>query len=164
MLFYNNVFGILTPGNVNIYLLWACGSFVAESTGHQASSRLLSMKSANALLEVPSTGQMLAAGTSIQAIIISDIITSPSDKLPSPSNPHSSHFGPSAKSISADLSQIASSQDGEVKVAILTVSDTVSSGAGPDRRYLSKLVTFFFVMPNRNAIGHSHTIAFDLCL
>lgn len=163
MLSDNNVFGILTPCNINIYFSWACGSFVAESTGHQASSRLLSMKSANALLEIPSTGQILAAGTSIQAIIISDIITS-SDKLHSPSNPHSSHLGPSAKSISADVSQIASSQDGEVKVAILTVSDTVSSGAGPDRRYLSKLVTFFFLMPNRNAIGHSHTIAFDLCI
>ncbi|XP_066348312.1 molybdopterin biosynthesis protein CNX1-like isoform X2 [Miscanthus floridulus] len=107
--------------------------FVAESTGHQASSRLLSMKSANALLEVPSTGQILAAGTSIQAILISDIITSPLDKLPAPSNPHPPHCGPSVKSISTDVSQIASPQDAEVKVAILTVSDTVSSGAGPDR-------------------------------
>lgn len=105
--------------------------FVAESTGHQASSRLLSMKSANALLEIPSTGQILAAGTSIQAILISDIITS-SDNLPTPSNPYPS-CGPSAKSISADVSQIASPQGAEVKVAILTVSDTVSSGAGPDR-------------------------------
>jgi gephyrin len=137
VIFDNNVFGILIPGNVNIYLLWACGSFVAESTGHQASSRLLSMKSANALLEIPSTGQILAAGTSIQAILISDIITS-SDNLPTPSNPYPS-CGPSAKSISADVSQIASPQGAEVKVAILTVSDTVSSGAGPDRRYLSKL-------------------------
>jgi gephyrin len=48
--------------------------YIAESTGHQASSRLLSMKSANALLEVPSTGQILAAGTSIQAILISDVV------------------------------------------------------------------------------------------
>jgi len=111
------------------------------------------MKSANALLEVPSTGQILAAGTSIQAILISDIITSPLDKLPAPSNPHPPHCGPSAKSISTDVSQIASPQDAEVKVAILTVSDTVSSGAGPDRRYLSKLswTPFSFVMCNRNA-------------
>jgi gephyrin len=111
------------------------------------------MKSANALLEIPSTGHILAAGTSIQAILISDIITSPSDKLPAPSKPHPSHFGPAAKSISTDISQIASPQDAEVKVAILTVSDTVSSGASPDRRYLFKLswTPLFFVMCNRNA-------------
>ncbi|KAL5674809.1 hypothetical protein ACJX0J_010940, partial [Zea mays] len=106
--------------------------FVAESTGHQASSRLLSMKSVNAMLEVPSTGQILAAGTSIEAILISDIISS-LDKLPAPSNPHPSRFGSSAESIFTDVSQIASPQDAEVKVAILTLSDTVSSGAGPDR-------------------------------
>ncbi|WVZ87537.1 hypothetical protein U9M48_034160 [Paspalum notatum var. saurae] len=107
--------------------------YVAESTGHQASSRLLSMKSANALLEVPSTSQILAAGTFIQAILISDIISSPSDKLPAASSPSPSGVGPSAKSISMDVPQLAASQDAEVKVAILTVSDTVSSGAGPDR-------------------------------
>ncbi|CAL5029510.1 unnamed protein product [Urochloa decumbens] len=107
--------------------------YVAESTGHQASSRLLSMKSANALLEVLSTGQILAAGTSIQAILISDIISYPSDKLPAASDPPSSHLGPSSKRISSYVPQPAASQNAEVKVAILTVSDTVSSGAGPDR-------------------------------
>ena len=143
----------MTPGNVNVYLLWACGSYVAESTGHQASSRLLSMKSANALLEVPSTGQILAAGTSIQAILILDIISYPSDIPPAASDTRPSHFAPSSKSISTDVPQLAASQDAEVKVAILTVSDTVSSGAGPDRRYLSKLDTFFFIILNRNAIA-----------
>ena len=146
-------FVFLTPGNVNVYLLWACGSYVAESTGHQASSRLLSMKSANALLEIPSTGQMLAAGTSIQAILILDTISYPSDIPPAASDTRPSHFAPSSKSISTDVPQLAASQDAEVKVAILTVSDTVSSGAGPDRRYLSKLDTFFFITLNRNAIA-----------
>ncbi|OEL31921.1 Molybdopterin biosynthesis protein CNX1 [Dichanthelium oligosanthes] len=103
--------------------------YVAESTGHQASSRLLSMKSANALLEVPSTGQILAAGTSIQAIFISDTVTYPSDKPPAASNPL-----PSAKGDSTDVPQVAASKNSEIKVAILTVSDTVSSGSGPDRR------------------------------
>jgi gephyrin len=95
------------------------------------------MKSANALLEVPSTGQTLAAGTYIQAILISDIISYPSDKLHTAPDPPPSHFGPSSKSISTDVPQLSASQNAEVKVAILTVSDTVSSGAGPDRRYLS---------------------------
>lgn len=107
------------------------------------------MKSANALLEVPSNGQIVAAGTSIQAIVISDIVSYPSVKPPAASNPPPSRFGPSGKNISTDVSQLAASQDVEVKVAILTVSDTVSSGAGPDRRYLS----FLFVMLNRNAIA-----------
>jgi gephyrin len=104
------------------------------------------MKSVNAMLEVPSTGQILAAGTSIEAILISDIISS-LDKLPAPSNPHPSRFGSSAESIFTDVSQIASPQDAEVKVAILTLSDTVSSGAGPDRRYSSNLswTPFFFI-------------------
>uniref|UniRef100_A0A0E0KWA5 Molybdopterin biosynthesis protein CNX1 n=1 Tax=Oryza punctata TaxID=4537 RepID=A0A0E0KWA5_ORYPU len=112
--------------------------YVAESTGQQASSRLLSMKSANALLEVPLVGQMLEAGTSMQAILISDMTSSPFDKLPTASNPLPSHLFPPAKSVSTDLSQVPASQNTEVKVAILTVSDTVSSGAGPDRRYFIK--------------------------
>ncbi|KAJ6311046.1 hypothetical protein OIU76_015714 [Salix suchowensis] len=44
--------------------------FVAESTGHQMSSRLLSMKSANALLELPATGSVLPAGTSHREILV----------------------------------------------------------------------------------------------
>ncbi|XP_047066434.1 molybdopterin biosynthesis protein CNX1-like [Lolium rigidum] len=106
--------------------------YVAESTGQQASSRLLSMKSANALLEVQSSGQILAAGTSVQAILISDITSPPLDKLPAASAPLS-HFGSSTKSALADVPQVGAFHNAEVKVAILTVSDTVSSGAGPDR-------------------------------
>ncbi|VAH37451.1 unnamed protein product [Triticum turgidum subsp. durum] len=107
--------------------------YVAESTGQQASSRLLSMKSANALLEVQSSEQILAAGASVQAILISDITSPPLDKLPAASSPLSSHLVSSAKGALADAPQVAASQNAEVKVAILTVSDTVSSGAGPDR-------------------------------
>ncbi|KAB2609973.1 molybdopterin biosynthesis protein CNX1-like [Pyrus ussuriensis x Pyrus communis] len=47
--------------------------FAAENTGHQRSSRILSMKSANALLELPATGSVMAAGTFVPDIIISDI-------------------------------------------------------------------------------------------
>ncbi|KVI08071.1 MoeA, C-terminal, domain IV [Cynara cardunculus var. scolymus] len=46
--------------------------FVAESTGHQMSSRLLSMKSANALLELPPSGREIPSGTPVSAILISD--------------------------------------------------------------------------------------------
>uniref|UniRef100_A0A2P2K9J0 Molybdopterin biosynthesis protein CNX1 n=1 Tax=Rhizophora mucronata TaxID=61149 RepID=A0A2P2K9J0_RHIMU len=48
--------------------------FVAESTGNPLSSWLLSMKSANALLELSTTGSLIPAGTSVTAILISDLI------------------------------------------------------------------------------------------
>ncbi|WOL07354.1 molybdopterin biosynthesis protein CNX1 [Canna indica] len=54
--------------------------FIADSTGKQMSSRLLSMKSANALLEFPATGKIFGAVTSIQAILISDISSSLTSK------------------------------------------------------------------------------------
>ncbi|KAK9734658.1 hypothetical protein RND81_04G155200 [Saponaria officinalis] len=94
--------------------------FVAESTGQQMSSRLLSMKSANALLELPAGGILLPAGTSVSAIVISDLHSSFIEKE------LSSHETPK-KSVVTDSKDLA------VRVAILTVSDTVSSGAGPDR-------------------------------
>ncbi|XP_002975554.2 molybdopterin biosynthesis protein CNX1 isoform X1 [Selaginella moellendorffii] len=89
--------------------------FVAESTGRQASSRLLSMKSANALLELPKGHGVLSAGSLVSAIIIRDIT---SKTLP--------------PSSTKPVETSDASKPG-VKVAILTVSDTVSSGNGPDR-------------------------------
>ncbi|KAI7982777.1 Molybdopterin biosynthesis protein CNX1 [Camellia lanceoleosa] len=101
--------------------------FVAESTGHQMSSRLLSMKSANALLELPASDRVISAGNSVIAILISDFSSSVSKS-----------------SVSLDLgcatqgsvSQEVTADDprgSEFRVAILTVSDTVASGTGPDR-------------------------------
>ncbi|KAK4855344.1 hypothetical protein QYF36_006283 [Acer negundo] len=102
--------------------------FVAESTGHQMSSRLLSMKSANALLELPGTGSVISAGTSVSAIIISDFGSTDTGKSPLLSVMASTLQGSRPKEVTADVSQ-----DTEFKVAVLTVSDTVASGAGPDR-------------------------------
>lgn len=105
-------------------------SFVAESTGHQRSSRILSMKSANALLELPATGSVIAAGTSVPAIIISDI--SSTAIFESSSSPGSAS---PLQRFKMQETTVAESQNAEFRVAILTVSDTVASGAGPDRRY-----------------------------
>lgn len=49
------------------------GGFLADSTGNQASSRLLSMRSANALLELPQGEGTLPAGTIVTALLIGDI-------------------------------------------------------------------------------------------
>ncbi|MED6133455.1 calnexin Cnx1 [Stylosanthes scabra] len=101
--------------------------FVAESTGHQMSSRLLSMKSANAFLELPPTGSVLSAGSAVSAMIISDLGPGAFSKNCIPSDPFVVP-GTETRQIAAD-----SSTDSEVRVAILTVSDTVATGAGPDR-------------------------------
>lgn len=108
--------------------LYVC-SYVAESTGKQASSRLLSMKSANALLELQVTNQMLPAGTSVQAILLSDKVNTQYQR--------ESTIDCSVRTSGPGFTP-ESTMSSEVKVAILTVSDTVSSGAGPDRRYVSK--------------------------
>lgn len=110
---------------------WNDGSvnpgFVAESTGHQISSRLLSMKSANALLELPATGNVISAGNYVSAIIISDISNAAMGEYSFSSDSASVMQG----SVSQDIT--AKSQDAVCRVAVLTVSDTVASGAGPDR-------------------------------
>ncbi|XP_054790933.1 molybdopterin biosynthesis protein CNX1-like isoform X2 [Prosopis cineraria] len=102
--------------------------FVAESTGHQMSSRLLSMKSANALLELPATGSIISAGTLVSAIIISDLKSMALGGNNMLSNSTFALSGNKSHKITVDRPS-----DAEFRVAILTVSDTVAMGAGPDR-------------------------------
>jgi gephyrin len=56
-------------------LRWDAGinCFVAESTGSQASSRLLSMRTANALLELPEQAGELPVGSLVSALLIGEI-------------------------------------------------------------------------------------------
>lgn len=49
------------------------GCFVATSTGSQASSRLLSMSHANALLELPAAAATLPAGAVVSALLVGDL-------------------------------------------------------------------------------------------
>ncbi|KAL3691732.1 hypothetical protein R1sor_005383 [Riccia sorocarpa] len=121
--------------------------FVAESTGHQISSRLLSMRSANALLELPLSEGILPAGTLVPALVIGDLSNMPvinqSSSRPNHRHHHNhgnqekSHSGhyqhENSSSDSLRVSQRSGGDSSAVKVAILTVSDTVASGAGPDR-------------------------------
>lgn len=50
------------------------GALLADSTGNQASSRLLSMRSANALLELPQREGVLPAGAIVTALLIGEIL------------------------------------------------------------------------------------------
>lgn len=52
-------------------------SFIAESTGGQISSRITSLRSANALLEIPAAEGTLPAGTRLTALIIGDLAAMP---------------------------------------------------------------------------------------
>lgn len=56
------------------YLKWINGGFVAESTGVQASSRLLSFRSANALLVIPQGEGRLEEGATVDAYVIGDLL------------------------------------------------------------------------------------------
>ena len=107
-------------------------SFVAESTGHQMSSRLLSMKSANALLELPATRSVIAAGTSVSAVIISDLRSTAVDE---------NHI--QLDSVYSSAETLDRAHDAKFRVAILTVSDTVAMGAGPDRRYCCQIYILY---------------------
>lgn len=52
---------------------WEQGRFIARTTGLQASSRLLSIAGANALLEIPPTNQTLPDGATVTALLLTDL-------------------------------------------------------------------------------------------
>jgi molybdopterin molybdotransferase len=54
---------------------WTPEGFVAQTTGLQSSSRLLSLVGANALLHIPPGGGILAAGTRVRALLVADLVT-----------------------------------------------------------------------------------------
>lgn len=107
--------------------------FVAVSTGHQVSSRLLSMKSANALLELPAGNKILPAGTMVWALLISDVSSMPVPQTSASMDNVLSGQLSSAKHENIFKNSQEEHSDTSVKVAVLTVSDTVACGAGPDR-------------------------------
>jgi hypothetical protein len=96
------------------------------------------MKSANALLELPATSSVISAGTVVSAIIISDLSSTAFCNSSLSSSSTSALEGIVSKEITAD-----GSQNAEFKVAVLTVSDTVASGSGPDRRYCTTCYIFY---------------------
>ncbi|EIE21770.1 molybdopterin biosynthesis protein [Coccomyxa subellipsoidea C-169] len=55
----------------------SAGELAAASTGGQISSRLLSMRSANALLELPAVQGVLPAGSLVSALLIDDLSAMP---------------------------------------------------------------------------------------
>eukprot|EP00775_Hariotina_reticulata_P002120 gene2120-2439_t len=59
----------------------------ATTTGNQISSRLLSARSANALLELPRAAGVIEAGSTVSALLIDDLGFSPQDQAAIPPTP-----------------------------------------------------------------------------
>ncbi|KAI7845411.1 hypothetical protein COHA_001116 [Chlorella ohadii] len=59
-----------------------CGELVAASTGGQISSRLLSLRSANVLLEIPQAAGVLPANTVVSALVLGDLGAMPVPEVP----------------------------------------------------------------------------------
>ena len=53
---------------------WQYGRLAASATGRQSSSRLMNMVGANALLEIPSGGELLPAGSRVTALLTAEIL------------------------------------------------------------------------------------------
>jgi len=52
---------------------WHDGQLVASTTGPQGSSRLLSLRAANALLIIEPGTQPLATGSQVEALLVGDV-------------------------------------------------------------------------------------------
>jgi hypothetical protein len=59
----------------------------ATTTGNQISSRLLSARSANALLELPRAAGVIETGSTVSALLIDDLGFSPQDQAAVPPTP-----------------------------------------------------------------------------
>ncbi|KAH7422363.1 hypothetical protein KP509_12G005300 [Ceratopteris richardii] len=104
--------------------------FLATTTGKQISSRLLSMRSANALLEVPQGSGYISQGSLISAVMIGDVHNPKRDLSDSVGQVGHHNAERSAAYIFNDANNDAMRH---TSVAILTVSDTVASKKGVDR-------------------------------
>ncbi|CAI5474258.1 unnamed protein product [Closterium sp. Yama58-4] len=120
----------------------AVSGFIADSTGRQISSRLLSMRSAHCLLELPQATGSLAAGSLVSALLLPDAAACLA--VPGMAVGRTEGGGPQSAAASAPAvaaaaasspspaGSAASTVGAGVRVAILTVSDTVAAGLAAD--------------------------------
>ena len=99
-------------------LAWRDGRLLASSTGGQISSRLLSARSAQALLELPCAAGTLPAGTTVSALLVADV--SAADGLASVERIVPVPPPPAAASVA------------KPRIGVLTVSDRASAGVYED--------------------------------
>jgi gephyrin len=115
-------------------LSWADGRLVAASTGGQISSRLLSARSAGALLELPAAAGTLPAGTTLSALLVADAAAADGlahtpriVPVPAPPAPAAAAAATPAASTAA-----AAAPPPPPRIGVLTVSDRASAGIYED--------------------------------
>eukprot|EP00455_Lapot_gusevi_P017615 TRINITY_DN1947_c0_g1_i5.p1 TRINITY_DN1947_c0_g1~~TRINITY_DN1947_c0_g1_i5.p1 ORF type:complete len:470 (-),score=108.58 TRINITY_DN1947_c0_g1_i5:16-1425(-) len=124
-------------------------TFYSVTTGSQSSSRLLSMRSATCLVEVPQGSGRLEAGHTLPAAVLSSrVIPFDASQHVSSVAPatgcghrhhhhhhHQQHHSTESKQFLPPASQQSATQDAgqRFRVAVLTVSDRVSAGTAQDR-------------------------------
>lgn len=105
------------------------GGFVAYSTGNQLSSRLLSMHSANVLLEIPQGTGTLQVGDKVTALIIGPFghDSVPAHLIPSRPSAGCSHHHHQKQELST------AEGDFQMKIGLIVCSDRASSGERADK-------------------------------
>lgn len=103
---------------------------------------------ANALLELPRTASIIPAGSLVPAVLISDTPSFSLGRIENSMNFLSSSLDSSSQIVNVEKNIDNESHSSRIKVGILTVSDTVSLGNGPDRRYLIFIVFHHYYCNN----------------
>jgi gephyrin len=109
------------------------GKLIAQSTGNQRSSRLLSMKSANGLVFLPQGPGFAKIGDQFRALLLHSILppSCPEDSIHSTSLPDLK-----LQNVSVSSFSLTSSEWTNIKVGVLTISDRVS--------YLKRICNNYF--------------------
>ena len=123
------------PEYHRVWLKWddGRGALVAKSTGGQRSSRLLSMRSANALLLLPQGSGVVPAGSLCTALLIGHTLASHGDLHSSHSLPvpPPSPAGASAPGVGTGAFSLGGASAKPI-IGVLTVSDRASRGIYED--------------------------------
>jgi gephyrin len=108
------------------------GPVVARSTGNQRSSRLMSMKSANALLCLPQGSGTLPAGSHVPAIITGPFLPPTKPALCYHRAAAAVDFPEQAAASSASSQEVGLAAKYQMRVGLLTISDRASQGVYAD--------------------------------
>jgi gephyrin len=119
-------------------------AFLAISTGNQISSRLLSMHSANVLLEIPQGDKILRKGDQVSALLIGNLGNYQIPEQLITSNPKMgcSHHHHSASHMKKDASQNIF----HVRIGLLVCSDRASSGERADKCIVCLILNSKFLL------------------
>lgn len=108
------------------------GCYTAHSTGGQRSSRLLSMRSANALLQLPQAKGMLPAGSEVAALVIGPLSMAAGGAAGGGSSTLAVPFPPVGGWGGGTQAFTYAGAEATPKIGVLTVSDRASRGEYQD--------------------------------